>query len=60
MVPTASCLQAAAVGALRNLAVNEDLGQHLLAAGTVDVLVRLVNNSKEDVGVRMAALEGLR
>lgn len=54
------CLQAAAAGALRNLAVNEQLEGHLLAAGTVQVLLELVANARLDVGVRTAALEGLR
>lgn len=40
--------------------MNEDLEEHLLAAGSVEVLVQLVGSSKEDMGVRTAALEGLR
>jgi hypothetical protein len=52
--------QAAAAGALRNLAVNEELEGHLLAAGCVPVLLQLAARPQEDVGVRTAALEGLR
>jgi hypothetical protein len=53
-------LQAAAAGALRNLAVNEELEGHMLAAGCVPVLLQLAARPQEDVGVRTAALEGLR
>jgi hypothetical protein len=53
-------LQAAAAGALRNLAVNEELEEQLLAAGCVPVLLQLAARPQEDVGVRTAALEGLR
>lgn len=53
-------LQAAAAGALRNLAVNEELEEQLLAAGCVAVLLQLAAWPQEDVGVRTAALEGLR
>lgn len=53
-------LQAAAAGALRNLAVNEELEEQLLAAGCVAVLLQLAARPQEDVGVRTAALEGLR
>jgi hypothetical protein len=43
------------------LAVNEQLSESsLLRAGAVPVLLELVGNSKLDVGVRTAALEGLR
>ncbi|WIA15215.1 hypothetical protein OEZ85_001893 [Tetradesmus obliquus] len=52
--------QAAAAGALRNLAVNEELEEQLLAAGCVAVLLQLAARPQEDVGVRTAALEGLR
>jgi hypothetical protein len=52
--------QAAAAGALRNLAVNEELEGHMLAAGCVPVLLQLAARPQEDVGVRTAALEGLR
>jgi hypothetical protein len=40
--------------------VNEELEEQLLAAGCVPMLLQLAARQQEDVGVRTAALEGLR
>lgn len=51
--------QAAAIGALRNLAVNDDLQHQLLEAGAVPALLAVVTGALEPAA-RTAAVEAIR